>query len=170
MALHRFISNFRMDTTNSAPLTAGTVAPEFTLPGTAGGPVTLSHYRGNKNVLLAFFPAAGTLVCTSEMCAFGEDFDRFSAADVEVLGISMDSVEKLVQFRDAESLQVQLRSDVDGTVARQFGALWKSGTIANRAYFLIDKDGTVRWAHVEEHPGLRRENEEILEAIRSVMA
>jgi alkyl hydroperoxide reductase subunit AhpC len=53
-------------------------------------------------------------------------------------------------------------------VARQFGALWKSGTIANRAYFLIDKAGVIRWAHVEEHPGLRRENEEIFAAIKSV--
>lgn len=157
-----------MDSTIPAPLTSGTDAPDFSLPGTGGGPVTLSSYRGNRNILLAFFPAAGTPVCTSEMCAFGEDFDRFSAAEVEVLGISMDSVEKLEQFRDAHALQVQLLSDIDGTVARQFGALWKSGTIANRAYFLIDKGGVIRWAHVEEHPGLRRENEEILEAIRSV--
>lgn len=159
-----------MDSTIPAPLTSGTAAPDFTLPGTGGGQVTLSSYRSSKNVLLAFFPAAGTPVCTSEMCAFGEDFDRFSAVDVEVLGISMDSLEKLVQFRDTHALQVQLLSDIDGAVARQFGALWKSGTIANRAYFLIDKTGKIRWAHAEEHPGLRRENAEILEAIRSVTA
>lgn len=157
-----------MDITIPAPLTAGTVAPDFSLPGTSGDQVTLSAYRGQKHVLLAFFPAAGTPVCTSEMCAFGDDLDRFSAAEVEVLGISMDSMEKLVQFRDAQALQVQLLSDLDGAVARQFGALWKSGTVANRAYFLIDKSGVIRWAHAEEHPGLRRENAEILEAINSV--
>ncbi len=158
-----------MDSTIPAPLTSGTAAPDFSLPGTSGGLVTLSGYRGDKNVLLAFFPAAGTPVCTTEMCAFGEDFDHFSAAEVEVLGISMDSMEKLEQFRDAQALQVQLLSDSDGTVARRFGALWKSGTIANRAYFLIDKSGVIRWAHVEEHPGLRRENAEIFAAISSVM-
>ena len=157
-----------MDIAIPAPLTAGTVAPDFSIPGTAGGAVTLSDYRNSKHVLLAFFPAAGTTVCTTEMCAFGEDFDRFSAAEVEVLGISMDSIEKLEQFRDAHGLRVQLLSDSDGAVARQFGALWKSGTIANRAYFLVDKTGIIRWAHVEEHPGLRRENEEILTAINSV--
>jgi peroxiredoxin len=159
-----------MDSTTSVSLTPGTVAPDFSLPGTSGHQVTLSDYRGSKNVLLAFFPAAGTPVCTSEMCAFGEDFDRFSAAEVEVLGISMDNMEKLEQFRDAHALQVQLLSDIGGTVARQYGALWTSGTIANRAYFLIDKTGVLRWAHVEEHPGLHRENEEILEAIKSVTA
>jgi peroxiredoxin len=159
-----------MDIAIPAPLTAGTVAPDFSIPGTAGGAVTLSGYRNSKHVLLAFFPAAGTPVCTVEMCAFGEDFDRFSAAEVEVLGISMDSMEKLEQFRDAQGLRVQLLSDIDGAVARQFGALWKSGTIANRAYFLVDKAGVIRWAHVEEHPGLRRENEEILAAINSVTA
>jgi peroxiredoxin len=157
-----------MDIAIPAPLTAGTVAPDFSIPGTAGGAVTLSDYRNSKHVLLAFFPAAGTTVCTTEMCAFGEDFDRFSAAEVEVLGISMDSIEKLEQFRDAHGLRVQLLSDIDGAVARQFGALWKSGTVANRAYFLIDQTGIIRWAHVEEHPGLRRENEEILTAINSV--
>lgn len=159
-----------MDITIPAPLTAGTAAPDFSLPGTSGTTVTLSGYRNSKNVLLAFFPAAGTPVCTSEMCAFGEDFDRFSAAEVEVLGISMDTMDKLEQFRDAQALQVQLLSDIGGTVARQYGALWKSGTIANRAYFLIDKAGIIRWAHAEEHPGLRRENEEILAAINSVTA
>jgi len=153
-----------------APLTTGTDAPDFSLPGTGGSPVTLSEYRNRKHVLLAFFPAAGTTVCTAEMCAFGEDFDRFSDAEVEVLGISMDSMEKLVQFRDTQGLRVQLLSDIDGAVARQFGALWKSGTVANRAYFLIDKAGVIRWAHVEEHPGLRRENEEIFAAINSVTA
>lgn len=159
-----------MDNTIPAPLSSGTDAPDFSLPGTGGGQVTLSGYRGNKHVLLAFFPAAGTPVCTTEMCAFGDDLDRFSAAEVEVLGISMDSVEKLEQFRDAHALKVQLLSDVNGAVARQFGALWKSGTIANRAYFLVDKAGVIRWAHVEEHPGLHRENAEIFEAIRSVTA
>lgn len=159
-----------MDSAIPAPLTAGTDAPDFSLPGTAGGTVTLSAYRNSTHVLLAFFPAAGTPVCTTEMCAFGEDFDRFSAAEVEVLGISMDSMDKLEQFRDAHGLRTQLLSDIDGAVARQFGALWKSGTIANRAYFLIDKAGVIRWAHAEEHPGLRRENAEILAAIKSVTA
>jgi peroxiredoxin len=157
-----------MDSTIPAPLSAGTLAPDFTLPSTSGGTITLSNYQGGKHVLLAFFPAAGTPVCTVEMCAFGEDFDRFSAADVEVLGISLDTMEQLEQFRDAHALRTSLLSDIGGTVARQYGALWKGGAIANRAYFLIDKTGVIRWAHAEAHPGLRRENAEILDAIRSV--
>ena len=157
-----------MDMTIPAPLTPGSTAPDFSIPGTSGENITLSQFRDKKYVLLAFFPAAFTPVCTTELCAFGEDFDQFSSLHVEVLGISMDPLDKLIQFRDAESLRVPLLSDQDGAVARQFGALWKSGTIANRAYFLIDPTGTIRWAHVEEHPGLRRENEEILAAIKTV--
>lgn len=154
---------------NSNPIpAAGTVAPDFTLPGTSGGAVSLSSLRGQKHVLLAFFPKAFTSVCTSELCAFSDDFDAFSAESVEVLPISTDTVDTLTQFRDAHAMRVQLLSDVGAIVARQYGVLWGDGAIANRAYVLIDKAGVVRWAHAEEHPGLRRENEEIFAQIKLV--
>lgn len=152
----------------SVPLAAGTTAPDFSLPSTSGQSVTLSGYRGQKHVLLAFFPKAFTSVCTTELCAFSEDFDTFIGADVEVLPISVDTVDVLKQFRDAHAMRVELLSDVGGAVARQYGVMWTDGIIANRAYMLIDKSGTIRWAHAEEHPGLRRENAEILAQIKSV--
>ena len=156
---------------NPVPVPAvGSSAPDFTLPTTAGSSVTLAGYRDGRHVLLAFFPKAFTSVCTAELCAFSEDFDAFVADDVEVLPISLDTVEDLTRFRDAHQMRVQLLSDVGGTVAGQYGALWGDGAMANRAYFLIDKQGTVRWAHVEEHPGLRRENAEIFAQIKSVTA
>ena len=65
-------------------------------------------------------------------------------------------------------MKVQLLSDVDKQAASAYGVLWGDGAIANRAYFLIDTSGTIRWAHAEEHPGLKRENAEIFEIIRSV--
>lgn len=152
-----------------APLTIGSPAPDFTAPGTSGADITLSSFRGQKNVLLAFFPAAFTPVCTSEMCAFSADFDVFAGQEVEVLPISLDTIDVLKAFRDQNGLRVELVSDHAKSIASQYGVLWAEGKIANRAYFLIDKTGVIRWAHAELHPGLRRENEEIFRAINSVM-
>ncbi len=146
----------------------GTEAPEFSLPATSGENIVLSSFRGQKHVLLAFFPAAFTPVCTSEMCAFGDDFDRFVADDVQVLPISVDTIDVLTSFRDQHHMKVELLSDATKVVAQRYGVLWADGKIANRAYFLIDKTGTVRWAHAEQHPGLSRQNEEIFAVIKSV--
>ncbi|MCO4100975.1 redoxin domain-containing protein [Gemmatimonas sp.] len=148
----------------------GTEAPDFTAASTSGENITLSSFRGQKHVLLAFFPAAFTPVCTSEMCAFSDDFARFSADDVQVLPISVDTLDSLTSFRDQHHMKVELLSDTTKAVAQQYGALWADGKIANRAYFLIDKAGTVRWAHAEQHPGLSRQNEEIFAVIKSVTA
>ena len=154
----------------SAPLPVGSQAPDFTAPATSGADITLSDVLGRKNVLLAFFPAAFTQVCTSEMCAFSEDFDAFVTAEVEVLPISVDTVDVLISFRDQHTLKVDLLSDSTKAIASQYGVLWSDGKIANRAYILIDKSGVIRWSHAELHPGLRRENEEILRVINFVIA
>lgn len=157
-----------MTTGAHIPLQAGTEAPDFSLRSTSGETVTLSSLRGSRHVLLAFFPKAFTSVCTSQLCAFTDDFDGFSSANVEVLPISVDAVDVLKEFRDQHGMKVQLLSDVDKQAASAYGVLWGDGAIANRAYFLIDTSGTIRWAHAEEHPGLKRENAEIFEIIRSV--
>ncbi|MES2525289.1 MAG: redoxin domain-containing protein, partial [Gemmatimonadota bacterium] len=106
----------------------------------------------------------------SELCAFSDDFDVFGSADVEVLPISVDAVPSLKEFKSKYEMKVDLLSDFKREASAAYGVLWKDGFFANRAYFLIDQSGIVRWAHVEEHPGLRRENAEILEAIRSLAA
>ena len=157
-----------MTTGANVPLQAGIEAPDFSLTATNGESVTLSGFRGRKHVLLAFFPKAFTSVCTSELCAFSDDFDVFSAENVEVLPISVDPVDVLQEFRGQHSMKVQLLSDVEKQAATAFGVLWGDGAIANRAYFLIDTSGTIRWAHAEEHPGLKRENAEIFEVIKTV--
>lgn len=77
----------------------GELAPDFTLPSTAGQDGTLSSVRGRQNVLLAFFPLAFTSTCTAELCAFSEDFDRFGSAGTVVLPISVDSVPTLKQLK-----------------------------------------------------------------------
>ena len=152
----------------SAPLripAIGELAPDFTLPATSGQPVTLSSFRGKQNVLLAFFPAAFTSVCTTEMCSFRDDYDAFTGTDVVVFPVSVDNTPSLLEFKKKYDMPVDLLSDLKREVATAYGVLIPERFVANRAYFLIDKAGTVRWAHVEEHPGHRRQNAEILAEI-----
>ncbi len=143
----------------------GSAAPEFTLNSTSGQPVALSQFKGSARVLLAFFPLAFTSVCTAEMCAFTEDYDTFAAAGVTVLPISVDSVPTLKEFKAKHNLSVDLLSDFKRDASRVYGVLLEDLFFSNRAYFLIDTDGIVRWAHVEESPGKSRTNAEILAAI-----
>jgi len=144
----------------------GTPAPDFTLNSTSGTPVTLSALKGSdKRVLLAFFPMAFTSVCTAEMCAFTEDYDAFGKTGVTVLPISVDSIPTLKEFKAKNSLSVDLLSDFKRDASRAFGTLLEEQFFSNRAYFLIDTDGIVRWVHVEDSPGKSRTNAEILAAI-----
>jgi peroxiredoxin len=141
--------------------TPGSPAPDFTLPSTAGVDVTLSKLKG-KNVLLAFFPLAFTRVCTQEMCSFTEDYSRFRDANTLVLPISVDSVPTLREFKAKERIGVDLLSDFKREVSRTYGTLNEDKFFSNRAYVLIDPQGTVRWTFSEDTPGTRRENEELL--------
>ena len=147
------------------PPAAGERAPDFALASTSGETVTLSTFAGRKGVLLAFFPLAFTSTCTTELCAFTEDFDQFTGHDVEVLPISVDSVPTLKEFKRKYDMKVELLSDFKREASRAYGTLWQDAYFSNRAYFLIDREGVVRWAHVEANPGQRRENQEILEQI-----
>jgi peroxiredoxin len=150
-------------------LQVGALAPDFSLASTSGQTVTLSSFAGKSPVLLAFFPLAFTSVCTSELCAFGEDFDAFSATTVEILPISVDAVPSLKEFKTKYDMKVELLSDFKREASAAYGVLRADTNFANRAYVLIDASGVIRWAHVEEHPGLRRENAEILEIIKTVI-
>jgi len=142
----------------------GSVAPDFTLTSTSRADVTLSTLRG-RNVLLAFFPLAFTSTCTAEMCAFSEDYDKFSDTDTTVLPISVDSVDTLIEFKRKEHLAVDLLSDFKREVSRRYGTLIEERFYSGRAYVLIDRQGVIRWAFMEPTPGSRRENAEILEQL-----
>ena len=149
-----------------APPAADSPAPDFTLPSTAGTPVTLSALRGQR-VLIAFFPLAFTNTCTAEMCAFSDDYDAFAAEGVTVLPVSVDSVPTLTEFKAKHALKSDFLSDFRRDVSRAYGVLLEHTFFSTRAYFLLDRAGVVRWSHVEENPGLRRDDAELLAAIRA---
>lgn len=144
----------------------GELAPDFTAPSTSGRDVSLSEYRGRSNVLLAFFPLAFTGTCTKELACFSEDFDQFVGEGVEVLPISVDAVPSLREFRNKLGLKTELLSDFRREISRAYGVLNEDRFYANRSYFLIDRDGRLRWSHIEANNGERRENPEILAAIK----
>ena len=143
----------------------GELAPDFTAASTSGAEVRLSDFRGKRNVLLAFFPLAFTGTCTKEMICFTEDFDQFADKGVEILPISVDSTASLKEFKSKLQMKTEMLSDFRREVSRTYGVLNEDRYYSNRAYFLIDKGGRVRWAHVEEQNGQRRENAELLTAI-----
>lgn len=148
----------------------GTLAPDFTIDSTSGTPVTLSAFRGNSPVLLAFFPLAFTSVCTAELCSFSDDYDRFAESGVQILPISVDSIPTLREFKSKHGMKTELLSDFRRDVGRSYGVLLEDKFFDTRAYFLIDKEGRIVWAHVEEHPGLRRSDDELLSEIARIGA
>jgi peroxiredoxin len=150
------------------PLDVGTPAPDFTLPSTSGTPFQLAAQRGESVVLLAFFPLAFTGVCTTELCAFSEDFDQFAGHGVTIVPISVDALPSLAEFKRKHAMKTELCSDMKRDVSRAYGVLLEEAWMSTRAYFLIDREGVIRWRHVEASPGDRRENAELLAAITAL--
>ena len=143
----------------------GQGAPDFSLKSTSGEQVSVSQFKGQKNVLIAFFPLAFTGVCTAENCSFSEDYSKFESADTVVLPVSVDSVPTLNEFRAKHGMKHHLVSDFKREAGRAYGVLDEEKFFTKRAYFLVGKDGTLRWKHVEAELGHSRPNSELLEAI-----
>ena len=147
----------------------GQMAPDFTLPSTSGGKLTLSALRG-KPVLLAFFPLAFSGTCTAELCDMRDHHEQFADRGVVVLPISVDSTYALKEYKAKHAMKLDLLSDFKREVSRRYGVLIEDRFYSNRAYFLIDAEGILRWAHVEENPSHRRDDAELLRAIDGVVS
>lgn len=126
----------------------GTEAPDFELKNQHGELVKLSDFRGEKNVVLVFYPFAFTGVCTGELQAIQADIDGLQNVDTQVLAISCDPVASLRAFADEYRLEVPLLSDFwpHGVVARSYGVFNDVIGAAERGTFVIDKTGVVRWS------------------------
>ena len=128
-------------------LKVGDLAPDFTLPATTQDSITLSHYRGQKNVVLAFYPFDWSPVCSLQLPGLQENLSRFKELDAEVLGISVDSRHSHKAFAEHLGLEFPLLSDFDKKVCQAYGML-REGGFAERALIVIDKQGIIRYAHV----------------------
>ncbi len=123
----------------------GQEAPDFTLKSHTGEDVTLSQFRGQKNVVLVFIPFAFTGVCQGELCAIRDDFTPFEAAGAQILAISTDPSPSQKMWADEQGYTFPLLSDFwpHGAVAKQYGAFNEERGCANRVTVVIGKDGKV---------------------------
>jgi peroxiredoxin len=133
-------------------IAVGAKAPDFTLPNQDREPVTLSEQIKNGPVVLAFFPAAFSSVCTTEMCTFRDSASALNAVNARVLGISTDTFFALKAWGDAEKLNFPLLSDYNKDVIRQYGVanpdMIGLKDIAKRAVFVVNRSGMVTYAQV----------------------
>jgi len=155
------------NSTQAASPQLGTLAPDFTLPSTSGERVTLSQLRG-KPVLIAFFPLAFSPTCTAELCEMRDDWSEFEERGVVALPISVDSIYSLKEYKQKYDMKVDLLSDFKREVTIRYGVLNEERFFSNRAYFLLDAQGVVRWSHIEENPSVKRTNQEILQEVDRV--
>ncbi|WP_414575667.1 peroxiredoxin [Anabaena sp. CCY 9402-a] len=141
------------------PVKVGDTAPDFALPAQNGSTVSLSDFRGNKSVVLYFYPKDDTPGCTAESCAFRDQYEVFQNAGAEVIGVSGDSRESHQKFAAKYSLPFTLLSDQGDQVRKLYGATAAFGLFPGRVTYVIDKEGIVQYVfdsmlnfkgHVEE--------------------
>jgi len=137
--------------TETARLSAGDDAPEFSLPTDNGDRLTLKDLRGRKVVLYAY-PAAMTPGCTTQACDFRDSLASLQAAGYEVVGISPDAPAKLAKFRERDAITFPLVSDEDKSVLTAYGAYGEKKNYGRtvmgviRSTFVIDEDGKIEHA------------------------
>ena len=132
----------------------GQKAPDFTLYDSDKQKVNLSDYKG-KNVLLLFFPAAFTSVCTAELCSTRDNIALYAKANAQVFGISVDMPFSLAKFKEEQKLNFPLLSDFNKEASTAYGCLYETFAtdlrgVSKRSAFVIDKEGIVRYAEVLE--------------------
>jgi len=140
----------------------GDTAPDFSLPDQDDGIFSLSE-QATQRVLLVFYPGDDTPVCTRQLCDYRDGIEQFADLDVEVVGISRDDAESHRRFRERHDLPFTLLSDPDMVVAERYGCKGLLGM--KRGVFLVDRDGIVRYAHVESVAVFRRSRDELIEVI-----
>ena len=160
-----------------APLNVGEEAPDFDLPAVVGNirqRVKLSDYRGKQNVVLVFYPADWTPVCSAELPAFNTELEKFEGYHAAVVGISVDSIPSHIAWQKKEIgiLSLPLASDFypHGEVATRYGILRQGEPVPGineRAVFVVDKQGKIAFAKVyaiDRQP----ETEEVFEVLRKL--
>ncbi|HEX4204272.1 MAG TPA: peroxiredoxin [Ktedonobacteraceae bacterium] len=155
--------------TESKTLKVGDVAPDFTLTTAARDEWHLSDFRGKKNVVVAFVPFAFSGVCSTQLPSYEADIKRFKNANTEVVSISMDSTHALNAWREAMNVSFPLLSDFypQGQVVDLYGVRHPAG-MAERALFVIDKAGIIRYIEITSTPGDMPDNVDLFEALGKI--
>ena len=148
----------------------GQNAPEFTLYDQDRQQRSLGEFKG-KNVVLAFYPGAFTGVCTTEMCTLRDRMDQFNSLNAQVLGISVDAPFAQKAWSDQNNLNFPLLSDFNRQTVELYDVAFpnlaglEGYTVANRAVFIVDKGGVVRYKWLAPSPLNEPDYDEIQQAL-----
>jgi len=130
-------------------LKKGDVAPEFTLFATPDQKISLQEFKG-RNVILAFYPADWSPVCSDQMALYNEMIKYFKKFDADIFGISVDSKWCHLAFEQSRNLHFPLLADFEpkGEVSKQYGVYNEEEGESKRALFVIDKEGVIAWSYL----------------------
>lgn len=151
----------------------GQKAPEFTLVGTDLKAIGLKEFA-NKNVVLAFYPAAFTGVCEKELCTFRDALNDFASASTAVVGVSVDSPFANKEFAGKNGLNFPLLSDLNRDAIAKYDVVFndlagvKGFTVAKRSVFVIDKSGVIRYRWVAPEPKVEPNYAEVTAAVKKL--
>jgi peroxiredoxin len=150
------------------PLNAGAVAQDFSLPSTPDQRVSLSELRG-RPVVLVFYPADWSPVCSDQLGLYNELLPEFSEFEAQIIGISVDGIWCHLAFSKDRKFHVPLLADFEpkGAVARLYGVYNEHAGEAERALFVIDPEGIIRWSYVSP-VGINPGADGILRALASI--
>jgi peroxiredoxin len=154
----------------TTPLDAGTPAPDFSLPSTPDQRVSLAELRG-KPVVLVFYPADWSPVCSDQLGLYNELLPEFSGFNAQIIGISVDGIWCHLAFSKERKLRIPLLADFEpkGAVARTYGVYDEKAGEAGRALFVIDSAGMIRWSYVSP-VGINPGADGIFRALESLSA
>lgn len=153
----------------------GVKAPSFELPNSRGeGTTTLGDLvKSGKWTVLYFYPGAFTSGCTLEARYFQRDMDQYRKLNAQIVGVSVDPVEKNAQFCSAENLDFFMLSDQGGKISKEYGTALSIpgfGTFSNRQTYLIDPSGNLRWIFSDVESHIPRHSEEVLTKLQDLTA
>ena len=150
----------------------GSQAPDFALYNTEKELVSLNDLKG-KNVLLLFFPLAFTSVCTKELCSVRDNLTMYNDLNVQVLGISVDSLYTLGKYKESLDINFPLLSDFNKQTSKDYNTLYPHFSfgmegVSKRSAFIIDKNGILQHAEILENAGEVPDFEAIIKVLNSL--
>ncbi|GFH51974.1 hypothetical protein CTEN210_08450 [Chaetoceros tenuissimus] len=158
--------------TSGATASVGVKAPSFELANSKGGMTSLeSLLQDKKYTILYFYPGAFSKGCTLESIAFQRDVEKYKALNAQIVGISVDSVEKNAQFCAEEKLDFFMLSDKGGKVSKLYGSALSIpgfGTFSNRQTYIIAPTGELKWVFTDVESHVTRHSDEVLEKLEEI--
>jgi peroxiredoxin Q/BCP len=148
-------------------LNTGDQAPDFEATLDDGSTFRLSDYGGKQNVVLYFYPKAGTRGCTKQACTFRDNYEAVSAYNAMIVGVSVDSVADQAGFKAEHDLGFPLVADADKRVTKLYDAMGMFGIFRARATYVIDTAGVIR-AAFRHDLAIDRHLDDVLAALKEI--